>query len=637
MALKGVAGRLGYALLFTVALPALLALWARATAGVVTLPAYGSNGLGWALCAAGLLLLGAGVAALWRQGGGLPMNPFPPPRLVASGVYRLVPHPIYTGFSLACFGAAMVTRSASGLWLVSPVVVLGCAALVFGCEIPDLERRFGREALKQLRRLPAATAGRPDARDGWRFYSLAVLPWLAVYEIGASLGVPSHAIDTRLAFEVRLPVWPWTEAIYASIYLAAGAAPILVRAKRDLRTLMIRLWLSMAVLFPIYFCIPTFAPWRPFTGRGVLGRMLLLERALDMPAEALPSFHVVWAILLAEAVAASRRTKWPFRAWAGLVSLSCVTTGAHAIVDVVAGALIAIPLIRYRELWEALRGFAERTANSWREWRWGPVRFINHGLYAGAATFTGLAIVGWLLGPLYAPMVALTGLAGLVGAGLWAQWVEGSPRLLRPFGFYGGVFSVMAASLLDAHPWSIMAAYAVAGPWIQSIGRLRCLVQGCCHGRPAGPAAGIRYLDPHSRVCRLAEFRGLPLHPTPLYSILWNMVIALVMARLWVVGSQWSVIGGMYLILTGVGRFCEEAWRGEPQTPVIAGLRLYQWIAIGTVLGGAAITALVRSGNASPPEFAPVEPAIAAAFGVLSALALGFDFPASNRRFARLV
>ena len=553
MALKDVAARIVYALLFCLALPAVLILWARSTAGVVTLPAYGNGSLGLALSAAGLLLIACGAAALWRRGGGLPMNAFPPPRLVVSGVYRWIPHPIYTGFCLACFGMAMASHSSSGLWLVSPVVALGCAALVFGYEIPDLERRFGREALKPLHRLPLSTGARPDVLDALRFYLLAVVPWIAVYEIGASLGVPSHAIDTSFAWEARLPVWPWTEAIYASIYLAAFLAPVLVRTRRDLRTLTIRVWLAMAIVFPVYFCIPTFAPWRPITGGGVLDRLLLFERSLDMPAEALPSFHVVWAILAAEALAASRRTKWPFRVWAGLVSMSCVTTGTHAAADAVAGGVVAIPILRSREVWEALRTLAERIANSWHEWRWGPVRIINHGLYAGAATFTGLAIVGWLLGPRQAPMVAITGLAGLVGAGLWAQWVEGSPRLLRPFGFYGGVFSVMAVSfagpLFHTDPWRIMAAYAVAGPWIQSIGRLRCLVQGCCHGRPADAAVGIRYRHPRSRVCRLAELRGTPIHPTPLYSILWNVGIALV------VSGEWGQ------------RLRRERCRGDPSLP----------------------------------------------------------------------
>jgi hypothetical protein len=36
-----------------------------------------------------------------------------------------------------------------------------------------------------------------------------------------------------------------------------------------------------------------------------------------------------------------------------------------------------------------------------------------------------------------------------VGAGLWAQFIEGSPRLLRPFGYYGGLLEFVEYTLAD--------------------------------------------------------------------------------------------------------------------------------------------------------------------------------------------
>ena len=93
LALSGAAARLAYALLFCALLPALLVLWARATADVIALPAYGSPTLALLLATAGALLMLTGMGALWRHGGGLPMNAFPPPRLVTSGVYSVIPHP----------------------------------------------------------------------------------------------------------------------------------------------------------------------------------------------------------------------------------------------------------------------------------------------------------------------------------------------------------------------------------------------------------------------------------------------------------------------------------------------------------------------------------------------------------------
>jgi protein-S-isoprenylcysteine O-methyltransferase Ste14 len=635
LALKEAAARIAYGAMFCVIVPLLLVLWARASVRAVHLPGYGDERLGAALCAAGAALLLAGMAALWRKGGGLPMNAFPPRRLVVSGVYRFVPHPIYSGFCLLCFGTAMAAGSPSGLWLVSPVVTLGCAALVFGHEVPDLERRFGYGALKGLRRLPPATCERPCVADALRFYLLALVPWTAIYEIGARLDAPSHAVRTTFAVEARLPVWPWTEILYFSVYPAALLAPMLIRTRRDLRDLTIRLWVSMAAVLPLYFCVPTVAPWRPLPGDGLLQRMMTLERAADMPAEALPSYHVIWAVLAAEAMAGSRRMKWPFRLWAALASAACVMTGVHSVADVIAGALIAFALLLVREIWAGMLRVSEAIANSWREWHVGPVRMINHGMYAGAGTFIGVLIVATLAGPSHWTEVGATAVAGLVGAGLWAQWVEGSPRLLRPYGYYGGVFGVMLASAFCSDPWLMMAAYSVGGPWIQAVGRLRCLVQGCCHGRPSDPSIGIRYLHARSRVCRLSGLRGVPIHPTPLYSILWNVPVALVVTRLWFVGSSLALIGGVYLILTGIGRFAEEAWRGEPQTPVFAGLRLYQWIAVATVVAGAAITSAPCE-NAPQLAFTPAAALIAGVFGILSALALGLDFPESNRRFARL-
>src|SRR5262249_9695647 len=134
--------------------------------------------------------------------------------------------------------------------------------------------------------------------------------------------------------------------------------------------------------------------------------------------------------------------------------------------------------------------------------------------------------------------------------------------LPRPYGFYGGLLGIilgsLAAPLFGTPIWLLLGAYCVAGPWIQALGRLRCLVQGCCHGHESKPSIGIRYTPPRSRVCRLSTLGGVPVHPTPLYSILWNVVIALVVGRLWSLAAPLGFIGGAYLALNGFGRFVEE-------------------------------------------------------------------------------
>jgi phosphatidylglycerol:prolipoprotein diacylglycerol transferase len=180
----------------------------------------------------------------------------------------------------------------------------------------------------------------------------------------------------------------------------------------------------------------------------------------------------------------------------------------------------------------------------------------------------------------------------------------------------------------------VMAAFALAAPWALVIGRLRCVVQGCCHGRPV--EWGIRVTNPHSRVVTLAGFSGTPIYPTPLYSILANLVIGLVLLRLRVIGTGPFQIAGLYLLLAGMSRFAEEAYRGEPQTKRFAGLPLYQWMAAGSVVLGMVVMAL--RAPPLPPMRGPTAWLVAAAalWGALCAFAMSMDFPASQRRFSRL-
>ena len=95
-----------YGASFTILLPVLLAVWADRAESAVALPPYGSKELGLAFAFGGITLMLAGMRDLWRYGGGLPMNAFPPPRLARQGSFLWLPHPIYTGFVTACLGVS---------------------------------------------------------------------------------------------------------------------------------------------------------------------------------------------------------------------------------------------------------------------------------------------------------------------------------------------------------------------------------------------------------------------------------------------------------------------------------------------------------------------------------------------------
>jgi len=641
MTFTTVLARVAYGLLFAVVLPLLLLAWATLGRDL-PLPAVPVPPLAGAVATAiGSWWMVHGCFDIVRRGGGLPMNAFPPPRYVASGIYAWLAHPLYVGFSVAVAGVAAWTESPAGFFVVAPTAAAGCVALVLGYEGPALRARFGTAARGPWLALPPESAAPPEPRHRLAVYLLVLLPWLLFFELVEQVGPARDAIATYFRFERSWPVLEWTYPAYAATYPFVVLAPLAAGRAADLRDFArAGLWATALNGF-CYVVLPLAAAPRAFTPTTSLGDALHFEQAMSTGAAAFPSFHVTWACLAAVLYA---RT-WPHRrvlVWLVALAIvaSCVTTGMHAIVDVPAGFATFVLVHERRAIWERLRRGSELVANSWREWRVGRVRFIVHGLYAGGAAFVAVLGMGvFLAGTRLAEVALVTG-AGIVGAALWAQLIEGGSVSLRPFGYYGSVVGVALAglglALGGADPWPILAGLAVFAPLGQAIGRLRCLVQGCCHGHPAAPTIGIRYRHPLSRAVRLAGLADVPLHPTQLYAILWNLPCTALLARLWSVGMPCSFLVGGYLLLAGLGRVAEEGYRGEPQTPKVAGLPIYQWAAVASIVAGAIITVLP---SPSPPTPALTLGSIATAlaFGAAASITMGVDFPDSDRRFARLV
>ena len=69
----------------------------------------------------------------------------------------------------------------------------------------------------------------------------------------------------------------------------------------------------------------------------------------------------------------------------------------------------------------------------------------------------------------------------------------------------------------------------------------------------------------------------------------------------------------------------------------MAGLHIYQWLAIGQTLAGIVTTTLPsipRAGGFVAPS--PLLLTAAAVMALVAGVAMGVDFPRSNRRFSRL-
>ena len=615
--------KLLYAIVFLIIIPSILLLWAKYTEDLIIFPAMESTIAGYIFIIFGALLMIWAMYALKKYGKGLPMNAFPPPRFVTNGPYHLVRHPIYWGFGILLAGYFILTKSASGLWLVTPITILAMVALVMGYEAIDLKKRFPNEPRATILDLPAKTKEQAGIRD--RLVSLfwvAAPLFLANFIIAHLVGDWSAILGKQSVLLINIE----NQYLPLLSVLFIFGIPFLIKTKNLLRT-----WVITSI---IAVCISTFTAllypgleilYLPFQHHFVyftpLFLIILGIRSIFKQSNQLGVLFSIIAIVLMS-------IQLPF--------------SRSAVLHVSSSIMIFLLADNYFNIWIFLRTGAEKIANSWQEWIFGKIRVINHGFYVGFGTFLGILLAGILVGDSYAWGLLIFAFVVIVFSALWAQIIEGSEKLKRPYGYYGALVGIIFASLIvwtmGYNVWVIIGVISVVMPWVQGIGRFRCLVNGCCHGsKVANPDIGIKYFSHRSRVCGISQLKGELLHPTPLYSMLWLFLIGFILLSLWYNNFSSPFIFGLYLILNGIGRFVEEAYRGEVQTPILKGLRLYQWTAILSVFIGIIMT-LIHIESVAILSNVGWETILSATIGGLfTTFAMGVDFPYSNARFSRLV
>jgi len=496
-------------------------------------------------------------------------------------------------------------------------------ALVMGYEAIDLKKRFPNEPRATILDLPAKTKEQTGIRD--RLVSLfwvAAPLFLANFIIAHLVGDWSAILGKQsvLLINIENQYLPLLSVLFII------AIPFLIKTKNLLRT-----WVITSI---IAVCIFTFTAllypgleilYLPFQHHFVyftpLFLIILGIRSIFKQSNQLGVLFSIIAIVLMS-------IQLPF--------------SRSAVLHVSSSIMIFLLADNYFNIWIFLRTGAEKIANSWQEWIFGKIRVINHGFYVGFGTFLGILLAGILVGDSYAWGLLIFAFVVIVFSALWAQIIEGSEKLKRPYGYYGALVGIIFASLvvwtMGYNVWVIIGVISVVMPWVQGIGRFRCLVNGCCHGsKVANPDIGIKYFSHRSRVCGISQLKGELLHPTPLYSMLWLFLIGFILLSLWYNNFSSPFIFGLYLILNGIGRFVEEAYRGEVQTPILKGLRLYQWTAILSVFIGIIMT-LIDIDSAAILSNVGWETILSATIGGLfTTFAMGVDFPYSNARFSRLV
>jgi protein-S-isoprenylcysteine O-methyltransferase Ste14 len=616
-------GKVLYSIIFLVLIPAGLWFWAKYTEYITTFPKIESRPAG------GILIIAGGTLMLWAMltlilsGKGLPMNAYPPSRFVTNGPYKLFKHPIYWGFGILLTGTFIFSGSASGLWIVSPLTVLGMIALVLGYEEIDLKRRFPDQKIKTILDIPEKQDIPISLRD-----RLASLLWIFYFLLFSNFTLIKLSGTPSPLFREALTEYPASGSIYVTVLgiIFLITIPFFLKKKDALRGWLYQAILSLCISVFLGVLYPSFgAQYLPIHDSVLFTvPVFLIFVSLKALFHQSPKIAVVFTIV------------------ASILVIFQLIYVPSAILYLADSILLFLLSSYYLRIWVFLKNTSEKIANSWKEWVFGKVRIINHGFYVGFAAFFGVLLAGILVGKEYALALLVFAVIVTLCSALWAQLIEGSTKLKRPFGYYGGLVGILFASpvvwIMGLNGWVIIGVASVVMPWIQAIGRLRCLVNGCCHGSPIdNPIIGIRYFHPRSRVCNISGLKGELVHPTQLYSILWLFLVGLIMLSLWNNHVSSSFIFGLYLILTGLGRFVEEAYRGESQTLILKGLRLYQWTAVLSVFVGIIMTVIRVKPAIISPGFNWESVLVAAACGLFLFFAMGVDYPYSNVRFSRLV
>lgn len=567
--------------LFVVVIPLCLLIWTWLLDQTFSWPVPRWPAFTRAVVAAGMVLMLTAMVHLSVHGRGLPMSAFPPTRFVSAGVYRFCHHPIYLGAALLCLGLTLLTRSGSGVYVATPILAAAMIAYVLGYERPSLDARFGNASRdhRPLLSLPPAT----DQKASWLSKLSLTLAAVATWFLVGSLIDYARCGETCTgAYIAILESWhshQWS-IIWVVPYLFLVLRLLTSETDHDFQRAVIAASTAIVVGSYLYGVLPALGP--------------------DI-----------------------RASDWRLVLTSGIVCL---------------GALY------YGQIWNALRRLSERVANSRRDVLvfGGRFRIINHAVYSGLAGAIGVGITGAVLeNGLAALMLAAFLLLGaaIFAQGLWAN----TTTLMRPFGYWGGVVGaaagVIAVHLMFGEPLArIVLAGVLTAPVIQGIGRLRCLVQGCCHGIETSPELGIRVCQPQSRVVTISGLRGRAILPTQMYSIVFNLALGPLLLAFYLSGRVSSTfIIGMYFVLTGIERFAEDAYRGETQTRWAGPLRENQWIAVAALVAGM-VTMVIPSEIPAIADQTIAPPLVLEMIigGLLTAFAMSMDFPRSTVRFSRL-
>ena len=201
------------------------------------------------------------------------------------------------------------------------------------------------------------------------------------------------------------------------------------------------------------------------------------------------------------------------------------------------------------------------------------------GFYLAVMVTVGVGLAKELSPAVLAAMSVVCG-ASFYAWALLRRWLTGRENLV----LLEHVWIALGASwglltVLDVAPWPFLDAAVCGLAFFLAMGRVGCLLVGCCHGLPS--SVGVAYPETHVVDGFCAEWVGVRLFPVQLLEALGLVVIGVVCTVLALVGSPGTAFGA-WLVLYAVMRFGLEAIRADVR-PHLLGISQSRWMALAEV------------------------------------------------------
>ena len=152
--------------------------------------------------------------------------------------------------------------------------------------------------------------------------------------------------------------------------------------------------------------------------------------------------------------------------------------------------------------------------------------------------------------------------------------------------FYGGLIGAVLAVLIYLRlkklpVWKFADALAPSISLGHVFGRLGCLMNGCCYGRPTDLPWAIHFPKDHPT-------GGVGLHPTQIYEALLNLALYGVLAWLYRRKKFDGQVFGIYLVSYAILRSMVESLRGDYPVHYFGGMITPgQLVSVGILVAGA--------------------------------------------------